>query len=29
MFETERLIKRLDTWSEDYEFSYLEIKQVL
>ena len=26
VFETERFIKKLDTWSVDYEFSYKEIK---
>ena len=29
MFEAERFIKKLDTWSEDYEFTYQEIKKGL
>ena len=26
VFETERFIKKLDTWSDDYEFTFKEIK---
>ena len=29
VFETERFLKKLDIWSEDYEFTYQEIKKGL